>query len=238
MLIHQPTIALGLVSLYHRLFLQQNLRSVFFLRSLAKNYTVSYAKFQSKAYYPSVEEQDSTFLLRLKQQDEEKFMEHLFRIYYAPLCKTVYNITHDTESAEDIVQDVFMKVWRRKDQIDLSQSIKSYLFRSSVNTALNYLEKNRRSISMEDAEPDHLQFSSNATEDDLRYQEVSLRIDQAVQSLPPKCRTVFALSRFEEMSYAEIADQLSISVKAVEKHMGKALKLMRQRLQSFINHSA
>jgi RNA polymerase sigma-70 factor, ECF subfamily len=223
MLLHQPTIALGFLSLY---------------RTLPGYYAASYSKFKPKAYYTATEEQDSTFLLKLKEQDEEKFMEYLFRTYYAPLCKTVYNITHDTDSAEDIVQDVFMKVWRRKAQIDLKQSIKSYLFRSSINTALNYLEKNRRNTSMEDAEPEHLQFSNNTTEEDINYQEVSLHIDQAVQSLPPKCRTVFALSRFEEMSYAEIADHLSISVKAVEKHMGKALKLMRKRLQSFMNHSA
>ncbi|WPP53104.1 RNA polymerase sigma factor [Catalinimonas niigatensis] len=224
MLLHQPTIALKFLSLY-RVFTGSYLAS-------------SYSKFKPKAYYATTEEQDSTFLLRLKEQDEEKFMEHLFRTYYAPLCKTVYNITHDADSAEDIVQDVFMKVWRRKDQIDLSQSIKSYLFRSSINTALNYLEKNRKNISMEEVTPDPVQYSSNATEESLRYQEVSQRIDLAVQSLPPKCRTVFALSRFEELSYAEIAGQLSISVKAVEKHMGKALKLMREHLQSFINHSA
>lgn len=234
MLIHQPTIALGLLSLYRRLSFRPSFKQGF----QPDSFTVSYSKFKPQAYYPATEEQDSTFLLKLKEQDEEKFMEHLFRTYYAPLCKTVYNITHDTDSAEDIVQDVFMKVWRRKEHIDLSQSIKSYLFRSSINTALNYLEKNRRNRPMEDAEPTLLQFSSNATEEDIRYQEVSLHIDQAVQSLPPKCRTVFALSRFEELSYVEIADQLSISVKAVEKHMGKALKLMRARLQSFINHSA
>ncbi len=223
---HPPTFAFGLLSLYRRL----NFWSIL--------YTSSYSKFRPKAYQATTEEQDSTFLLKLKAQDEEKFMEHLFRIYYAPLCKTVYNITHDTESAEDIVQDVFMKVWRRRDQLDLKQSIKSYLFRSSVNTALNYMEKNRRSTSMDDAEPNQLHFSSNTTEEEIAYREVSLRIDQAVQSLPPKCRTVFAMSRFEEMSYAEIADQLGISLKAVEKHMGKALKLMRAHLQSFTNHAS
>ncbi|MDF9794810.1 RNA polymerase sigma-70 factor (ECF subfamily) [Catalinimonas alkaloidigena] len=221
MLIHQPTIALGLLSLYRRL----------------GAYTASYSKFKPNPYYTSQDRQDNTFLIRLKEEDEEKFMEHIFRSFYAPLCKTVYNITHDTEATEDIVQDVFMKVWRRKDQLDLSQSVKSYLFRSSVNTALNYLEKNRRNTSMGESDVNNLRYSNNNTEDELRYQEVSLHIDHAVQALPPRCRTVFALSRYEEMSYAEIADQLSISVKAVEKHMGKALKMMRMHLQNFINHS-
>jgi len=198
----------------------------------------SYSKFRPKAYYAATEEQESQYLLNLKEEDEDKFMEHLFRTYYAPLCKTVYNITHETEAAEDIVQDVFLKVWRRRDQLDLCQSIKSYLFRSSVNTALNYLEKSRRNTAMEESDHDNIRFSSNSTEETLRQQEVSQRISQAVDALPPKCRTVFALSRYEELSYAEISEQLDISIKAVEKHMSKALKLMRNYLQSFINHSA
>lgn len=224
MFTHQPTITLGLVSLYRR------------LGAYTSN---SYSRFRPKPYYAaSQDDQDNAFLIRLKEENEEKFMEHIFRSFYTPLCKTVYNITRDTEATEDIVQDVFMKIWRRKEQLDLKQSLKSYLFRSSVNTALNYLEKNRRNSSMEEGSEDDLRYSSNSTEDQLRFHEVSQQIDEAVKTLPPKCRTVFALSRYEEMSYAEIADQLSISVKAVEKHMGKALKMMREQLKSFINHSA
>jgi len=196
-----------------------------------------FSKFRPKAYQPQAE-QDAAFLQKLKDDNEEKFMEHLFRTYYTPLCKAVYNITRDTDAAEDIVQDVFMKVWKKKDQLDLSQSVRAYLFRSSVNTALNYLEKNRRNTSMDHTEADSLRFSANTTENELGYREVSQRIDLVMEKLPPKCRTVFALSRYEELSYAQIAEQLGVSVKAVEKHMGKALKLMREHLQTFINHSA
>jgi RNA polymerase sigma-70 factor (ECF subfamily) len=183
-------------------------------------------------------QQEGTYLQKLLHDNEEQFMEYIFRTYYASLCKTVYNITRDSDAAEDIVQDVFMKVWRRKAQLDFSKSIKSYLFRSSVNTALNYLEKNRRNTSIEETEADPIQLGINTTEDAIGYQEVNHRIQQAMEALPPKCRTVFSLSRFEELSYAEIAEQLDISVKAVEKHMGKALKHMRAYLQSFINYSA
>jgi len=183
-------------------------------------------------------QEEGAYLQKLLHEDEDQFMEYIFRTYYAPLCKTVYNITRDSDAAEDVVQDVFMKVWRRKSQLDFSKSIKSYLFRSSVNTALNYLEKNRRSTSMEETNAGQMQLGINTTEDAIGYQEVNLRIHQALEALPPKCRTVFSLSRYEELSYAEIAEQLGISVKAVEKHMGKALKHMRVYLQSFINYSA
>ena len=179
---------------------------------------------------------ESSYLQKLLQDDEDQFMEYIFRTYYAPLCKTVYNITRDKDAAEDIVQDVLLKVWRRKSQLDFSKSIKSYLFRSSVNTALNYLEKNRRSTSM--AEAGQISLGANTTDDAIGYDEVNHRVHQALEALPPKCRTVFSLSRYEELSYAEIAEQLDISVKAVEKHMGKALKHMRAYLHSFINYSS
>lgn len=182
--------------------------------------------------------EEGAHLQKLLYDDEEQFMEYIFRTYYAPLCKTVYNITRDSDAAEDIVQDVFMKVWRRKSQLDFSKSIKSYLFRSSVNTALNYLEKNRRHASVEETEAGPMRMGINTTEDAIGFQEVNHRIQQALEALPPKCRTVFSLSRYDELSYAEIAEQLDISVKAVEKHMGKALKHMRAYLQSFINYSA
>jgi RNA polymerase sigma-70 factor (ECF subfamily) len=199
------------------------------------------AAISKKLQFPSAQvakEHEGAYLQQLLQQDEDKFMEYIFRTYYAPLCKTVYNITHDTDAAEDVVQDVFVKVWRRKEQLDFSKSIRSYLFRSAVNTALNYLEKNRRNTHMDESEVEQLGFGINTTEHEIGYQEVNIRVQQALEALPPKCRTVFSLSRYEELSYAEIAAQLDISVKAVEKHMGKALKLMRDYLQSFMDYSA
>lgn len=204
-------------------------RSFYLASAFRKNISASLA---------SAEDNEGAYLRQLMQQDEDQFMEYLFRTYYAPLCKTVYNITHDTDAAEDIVQDVFMKVWRRKEKLDLSKSVKSYLFRSSVNTALNYLEKNRRNTRMEASEVEQISYGANTTEHEMGYREVNERIQQALDALPPRCRTVFSLSRYEELSYAEIAGQLDISVKAVEKHMAKALKHMRQYLQSFINYSA
>ncbi|MFP4291352.1 MAG: RNA polymerase sigma factor [Cyclobacteriaceae bacterium] len=189
------------------------------------------AFFKSSAQQKETEEQ--RFLLALKEQNEEKFIENLFRTYYSPLCRTVFNIVHDSDAAEDIVQDVFVKVWRKREQMDAGGYIKAYLYRSSINTALNYLEKNRRNRSMDDSPDAHASYSHNSTDDIISQQEVSKSIDQALQALPPKCRTVFSLSRFEEMSYAEIAAQLDISVKAVEKHMGKALRLMREHLKIY-----
>ncbi len=156
----------------------------------------------------------------------EAFIEQLFRTHYAALCRAVYPIVRDRDTAEDMVQDVFMKIWRSKTKLDAEQSVKAYLFRAAINTALNFLEKNRRTDPWDDALADH--YGVNSTEETIAYQETKQRVAHALGQLPPKCKVVFSLSRFEEMSYAEIAQHLQISVKAVEKHMGKALKIMRE----------
>ncbi len=160
--------------------------------------------------------------------DYETFIEQLFRTHYAALCRAVYPIVRDRDTAEDIVQDVFMKIWRSKTKLDTEQSVKAYLFRAAINTALNFLEKNRPTSSWDDALTDR--YATNSTEETIAYQEAEKKVAYALEQLPPKCKVVFSLSRFEDMSYAEIAQHLAISVKAVEKQMGKALKIMRQHV--------
>ena len=160
--------------------------------------------------------------------DDEVFIEQLFRTHYASLCRAVYPIVRDQATAEDIVQDVFLKVWRNRTTLDTDQPVKAYLFRAAINTALNFLEKNKRHTLWDDSLTDR--FGVNDTEETINYQEVKQKIAQALDQLPPKCKVVFSLSRFEDMSYTEIARHLDISVKAVEKHMGKALKIMRQHV--------
>lgn len=176
-------------------------------------------------------------LAALKAHDEEKFFEYLFRTYYAPLCKSVHNVVRDTDASEDIVQDVFIKVWRRRAELDISRSIQSYLFRSCMNTALNYLEKNKKNTSIENENVHSAAFSSHHTEEGLAFEEVNHRVQEALDTLPPKCKMVFSMSRYEEMSYADIASTLNISVKAVEKHMSKALKIMREYLKAYLGYS-
>ena len=156
----------------------------------------------------------------------EVYIEQLFRTHYAALCRTVYPIVRDQDTAEEIVQDVFMKIWRSKTTLDTERSVKAYLSRAAINTALNFLEKNQRTTLWDDALTEH--YGVNSTEEDIAYREAEQKVAYALEQLPPKCKVVFSLSRFEEMSYAEIAQHLSISVKAVEKHMGKALKVMRE----------
>lgn len=181
--------------------------------------------------------QQDVYLAKLKEHDEEKFFEYLFHTHYAPLCKSVYNIVRDRDAAEDIVQDVFIKVWRRRAELDISRSIQSYLFRSCMNTALNYLKKSQKNTSIENENLHTVAYSSHQPEEGLEFQEVSNKVQEALNTLPPKCKIVFSMSRYEDLSYADIASTLNISVKAVEKHMSKALKIMREYLKAYLHYS-
>lgn len=173
-------------------------------------------------------------LLHLQKVDETRFIELLFKHYYSPLCRTVNRIVRNTDTAEDLVQDVFMKVWHNRQTLEINFSMKSYLYRSAINAALNYLEKNKKQIHM--AEASFIEPSSNNTEDLMNAEEVQQRVNEATEALPPACKTIFILSRHENMSYKEIADTLQISPKTVENQMGKALKHFREYLNAYIKH--
>jgi RNA polymerase sigma-70 factor (ECF subfamily) len=165
--------------------------------------------------------------------DSSEF-DKLFRLHYKFLCNVANKILHDRDASEDVVQDVFAKLWLKKTEIPLLQSGKNYLFRVTVNATLDHLEKNKRIIRLEDQSPQV--GSANETEEKLDLKELEAKISKSLEELSPKCRAVFMLSRYEGMKYREIADQLDISVKTVENHMGKALSHMREKLLPYLGN--
>lgn len=180
--------------------------------------------------------QDEHLLLHLQQTDETRFIEVLFKTHYARLCKLVFRVVNDRDVAEDIVQDVFMKVWSNRAQLQINTSFSAYLTRAAMNGALNFLEKDRRSVRLEPEEMLNLQPASNTLQEYLDFKEVEEKVRAAIDALPPACKTIFVLSRYEEMTYAEIADSLNLSLKTVENQMGKSLKLLREYLKVYIRH--
>jgi RNA polymerase sigma-70 factor (ECF subfamily) len=161
-------------------------------------------------------------------------IEELFKSHYKALCNAANRIVKDRDAAEDIVQDVFIKLWNKKDEISIDSSIKGYLFKAITNASLNYLESNK--ISKYKIEIDHAHPSVFAMEEEhgMVTQELEQRLDHAINSLPPKCRAIFILSRFEEMKYQEIANHLDISVKTVENQMGIALEKIRTSMAPYL----
>lgn len=169
----------------------------------------------------------------LKEGDITAF-EMFFKTYYQPLCNYAYTFIHDKDEAEEIVQSAFLSVWEKRHSLDIKTSLKSYLYTMVRNTSLNVIkhEKIKQKYVGEALAVEERSYES-VTQSVLSA-ELEERIYQAMDVLPEQCRLVFKLSRFEELKYAEIADQLDISVKTVENHMGKALKIMREQLKDYL----
>jgi len=138
------------------------------------------------------------------------------------------------DSSKEIVHSVFVRLWENRAEFDWEKPAKSYLFTSVYNRSMNFIRDNRRFVA---GEPDTLReeiTDTNGFTDAVEVAELEGRIKTALNSLPEKCREVFELNRFEGKKYAEIADRLDISVKTVETHMSKALKILREELRDYL----
>jgi RNA polymerase sigma-19 factor, ECF subfamily len=169
----------------------------------------------------------------LAQKDETAF-EQVFKTYFKRLHAYAFTIIRDEMEAEEIVQQVFFKLWERNENLSLTGSVSAYLYRAVHNESLNYIkhQKVRSNHQM------HVAYSmKNEVEHPAKKvmaSELEKKIHAALIELPEQCRTIFQMSRFDELKYREIADKLGISVKTVENQMGKALKLLREKLVDFL----
>lgn len=176
--------------------------------------------------------QDAALLAALRG-GEEKAMEAIFRLYYADVCRAVLRIIPTPEIAEDIGQDVLLELWRKKEQIQINTSLAAYLRRAGVNRALNHLRDQKMKFD-QDADLEYHSPMAPSFSQELEAEELRQKIEEAIDALPERCRVIFVLSRFEEMSYQKIADTLGISVKTVENQMTKALRILRDKLERFL----
>jgi RNA polymerase sigma-70 factor, ECF subfamily len=164
---------------------------------------------------------------------DRKAFELLFQEHYGALGRFAAGYINDRESAEEIVQDVFVNLWQKRDSIDSNKPVKSYLYTSVKNRCLNYIRDNKKFRSqyldieaeLEIPVKERDYFSEAYTEQ---------KVKQALEKLPEKCREVFELNRFEGLKYQQLADKLGISVKTVEAQMSKALKILREELKDLI----
>jgi RNA polymerase sigma-70 factor (ECF subfamily) len=162
---------------------------------------------------------------------DDKAFEKIYFEYYSYLCQGMYRFVKDEEITKDIVQDVFMKYWQKIHEIRITESPKAYLYKACINESLNYLkEKERREAREHNYSSKHVASSRQSDQPDIQFlaEETSKGVDAAIDQLPQACRAAFLLSRHEQKSYKEIAKLLDISVNTVEKHIGKALKVLRK----------
>lgn len=173
---------------------------------------------------------------RLPLFADEAAFEAAFRAYYAPLYRLVRPMVKSGDKAEDIIQELFIRLWNRRENLSVSGSLKSYLYRAAVNAALDFLEKHKKEVRLDDHPGwDRLDHASG-TEEEIEGAEMESHITIALDKLPPACKTIFLMSREKEMSYKEIASALEISVKTVENQMGKALRILREELKPYIKN--
>ncbi|HPW63601.1 MAG TPA: RNA polymerase sigma-70 factor [Cyclobacteriaceae bacterium] len=173
-------------------------------------------------------------VLETLQLGNESAFEMIFRTYYQPLCRYAYSFLQDKEEAEEVVQASFITVWEKRNNIAIETSLKSYLYRMVRNSCLNVIKHEKVKQQHVAHELAVSEVSHESVSQKVQAAELEIRITEAMKTLPEQCRLVFQLSRFEELKYQEIADQLQISVKTVENHMGKALKLMREQLKDYL----
>lgn len=159
---------------------------------------------------------------------DKKVFDSIFNAYYAPLCRYCTRITYDAAVAEEIVQDMFCKLWFRREEIDIQLSLKAYLYKSVLNHAVNYLNFSK----VEDKYRQYVGFRTNESLENplgrLEVQDIKRMLAHALAQMPERRQAIFEMSRQQDLKYSEIAEKLNISVKTVEAQMSKALDQLRK----------
>ncbi len=160
--------------------------------------------------------------------------EKLFRKYYAGLCNYATKYLKDLDKAEEVVQELFYKLWEKRNKLDINVSLKSYLYRAVYNGCLQYLNHRAIEIKYENYyKKQNKEYAIDASEA-MNMQELNEIINETLNSLPERCRNIFFLNRYDGLKYREIAKKLDLSIKTVEANMGKALKLLRKNLKNYV----
>jgi len=154
----------------------------------------------------------------------------LFRQYFPPLMAFAKKILTDEDDAREVVHRVFINLWEKRDEIDATTSLRSYLFTSVHNRSLNMV-RDRKKFSSEEMPDVAGEVDVGAQ---IEAMELEEKIREAITALPEKCRQVFELNRFEGLKYSEIAAQLNISIKTVENQMSRALRILREKLLKYL----
>ena len=169
-------------------------------------------------------------LVVLLKRDSDKAVRAIFEQYYELICLRINRMIKNKVQTEDLAQELFLDLWRKRKTIEIKGSLKAYLSVAARNKTLNWIKSNKNynynSI-------DNVDQSTNdqGPQKLMELEEMKVHIDDAINLLPEKCKIVFILSRFEQLSYKEIAKNLDISPKTVENQISKALKLLRINLQ-------
>jgi RNA polymerase sigma-70 factor (ECF subfamily) len=173
-------------------------------------------------------------IARALQEGRQDAFEMIFKEWYTPLCRFACSLLDDPDESEEVVQNVFVLLWEKRAEVSIEISVKAYIYRAVRNGCLNVLKHRKVRMNHVREVKHYTPGQSLPASAGVLTSELELAIERALDSLPTQCRQVFELSRKEGLKYAEIARDLGISVKTVENHMGKALKILREELKPYL----
>ena len=170
---------------------------------------------------------DEILIAGIKRNDYSSYNQ-LFLRYYSRLCAFVYGITQSSSASEDVVQELFIRLWINRTKLEINDSVSGYLYRSSKNAALNHLRSEKsRQKSVQNFPVQELQTDDNLIE----QVEFSAALYQCIEQLPERSREVFKMSRIDGLKQQEISDQLGISVKTIKNQIWKSLQYLKACLE-------
>ena len=178
-------------------------------------------------------------VLKLLSKKDKKAYEALFALYYDKLLHIAKGYLETMEDAEGLVQNVFLKLWEKKESFDNIDNINNYLYTMTKNACLDFLKHKKVKLSYSKSYYDHktsiqYQFLEDEAASYIIRSELQERISEAIKLLPEKCQKVFIKSRFEGMKHTEIAEVFQISKRTVDNHISNALQHMRLHLKEFL----
>lgn len=177
---------------------------------------------------------DQKKLIKQLKAGNEQAYEMLFKSYYTELVMHANRYLYDFESSREIIQDLFVHIFEKRHQLDINSSLKSYLFRSTQNRCINLINAQKIRNKYADHVKSRKYEKENLLEKDLEAAELEHNLLAAIGELPPKCRMIFKMNRFEGLSNGEIAERLELSKRTVETQITKALKILRERLKIYL----
>lgn len=171
---------------------------------------------------------ETEWAIKIKKGDKTAFNK-LFLRYYDRLCQFVGYYIRDTDVAENIVQELFFKIWINRTTWNFTPNIVSYLYKAARNYSLNHLKNNKIKDKFLDVYSESFNLSETP-EKEFIDREFNNKVHEAIKELPEQCRIIFKMKKFDGLTYSEIADIKNISIKTVETQMGRALKYLRKKL--------
>ena len=167
-------------------------------------------------------------LFKLIDSNQDKLFSKFYLLHFEKLVVAATSYTSDIFAAEEIVQNIFLKIWESPFSLKEIKSVKSYLFKMVINAAINHINREKTIALHHQKLAEYI--TEEALQDIVEESELIVFLKSEIEKLPPQCQKVFKLSRFEGMKYREIAERLAISEKTVENHILLALKSLRESL--------